>query len=53
MPLDAFMLYMKEMQPEVQAEGTLEESAFFDQILGRRWHGRTKEERDKYFERAE
>ena len=35
-PLNAFMLYMKEMRPQVQAECTLKESAAINQILGRR-----------------
>ena len=35
-PLNAFMLYMKEMRPRVQAECTLKESAAINQILGRR-----------------
>ena len=35
-PLNAFMLYMKEMRPIVQAECTLKESAAINQILGRR-----------------
>jgi len=51
-PLNAFMLYMKEMRPIVQAECTLKESAAINQILGRRWHGLTKEEQAKYYEKA-
>lgn len=35
-PLNAFMLYMKEMRPVVQAECTLKESAAINQLLGRR-----------------
>lgn len=48
-PLNAFMLYMKEMRAKVVAECTLKESAAINQILGRRvglsltgkrgWHG--------------
>jgi len=51
-PLNAFMLYMKEMRPVVQAECTLKESAAINQILGRRWHGLTREEQAKYYEKA-
>jgi len=51
-PLNAFMLYMKEMRPVVQAECTLKESAAINQILGRRWHGLTREEQSKYYEKA-
>eukprot|EP00092_Neocalanus_flemingeri_P008852 GFUD01009526.1.p1 GENE.GFUD01009526.1~~GFUD01009526.1.p1 ORF type:complete len:338 (-),score=56.96 GFUD01009526.1:1339-2352(-) len=51
-PLNAFMLYMKEMRPVVQAECTLKESAAINQILGRRWHGLSKEEQAKYYEMA-
>lgn len=43
-PLNAFMLYMKEMRAKVVAECTLKESAAINQILGRRvgdpFHGR-------------
>uniref|UniRef100_A0A3P9HGM8 Transcription factor 7 like 2 n=1 Tax=Oryzias latipes TaxID=8090 RepID=A0A3P9HGM8_ORYLA len=35
-PLNAFMLYMKEMRAKVVAECTLKESAAINQILGRR-----------------
>lgn len=35
-PLNAFMLYMKEMRAKVIAECTLKESAAINQILGRR-----------------
>ncbi|CAH2248850.1 jg7553 [Pararge aegeria aegeria] len=36
-PLNAFMLYMKEMRAKVVAECTLKESAAINQILGRRF----------------
>uniref|UniRef100_A0A3B4YBT6 Transcription factor 7 like 2 n=1 Tax=Seriola lalandi dorsalis TaxID=1841481 RepID=A0A3B4YBT6_SERLL len=49
-PLNAFMLYMKEMRAKVVAECTLKESAAINQILGRRvrswvffWHALSKE----------
>ena len=51
-PLNAFMLYMREMRPVVQAECTLKESAAINQILGRRWHGLSREEQAKYYEKA-
>ncbi|TRY63530.1 hypothetical protein TCAL_16625 [Tigriopus californicus] len=51
-PLNAFMLYMKEMRPVVQAECTLKESAAINQILGRRWHGLSRDEQAKYYEKA-
>lgn len=35
-PLNAFMLYMKEMRAKVVAECTLKESAAINQILGRK-----------------
>ena len=35
-PLNAFMLYMKEMRAQVVAECTLKESAAINQILGRK-----------------
>lgn len=40
-PLNAFMLYMKEMRAKVIAECTLKESAAINQILGRRVRGGT------------
>lgn len=51
-PLNAFMLYMKEMRPKVVAECTLKESAAINQILGRKWHALTREEQAKYYEAA-
>ncbi|XP_043925183.1 transcription factor 7 isoform X4 [Protopterus annectens] len=51
-PLNAFMLYMKEMRPKVIAECTLKESAAINQILGRRWHALSREEQAKYYELA-
>lgn len=51
-PLNAFMLYMKEMRPKVVAECTLKESAAINQILGRKWHALTREEQAKYYEQA-
>lgn len=41
-PLNAFMLYMKEMRAKVIAECTLKESAAINQILGRRVSDDTK-----------
>lgn len=40
-PLNAFMLYMKEMRPKIVAECTLKESAAINQILGRRVSNKT------------
>lgn len=51
-PLNAFMLYMKEMRSKVVAECTLKESAAINQILGRRWHELSREEQAKYYEKA-
>ncbi|XP_031621997.1 protein pangolin, isoforms A/H/I/S isoform X5 [Contarinia nasturtii] len=51
-PLNAFMLYMKEMRAKVVAECTLKESAAINQILGRRWHSLSREEQSKYYEKA-
>eukprot|EP00095_Tigriopus_kingsejongensis_P004326 snap_masked-scaffold228_size248166-processed-gene-1.20 protein:Tk04326 transcript:snap_masked-scaffold228_size248166-processed-gene-1.20-mRNA-1 annotation:"transcription factor 7 isoform x11" len=51
-PLNAFMLYMKEMRPKIVAECTLKESAAINQILGRRWHGLSRDEQAKYYELA-
>ncbi|CAG0919824.1 unnamed protein product [Notodromas monacha] len=51
-PLNAFMLYMKEMRAKVVAECTLKESAAINQILGRRWHALSREEQAKYYDMA-
>nr|AAO23663.1 T cell-specific transcription factor 1, isoform C [Xenopus laevis] len=51
-PLNAFMLYMKEMRANVIAECTLKESAAINQILGGRWHALSREEQSKYYELA-
>ncbi|KAJ8388625.1 hypothetical protein AAFF_G00131900 [Aldrovandia affinis] len=56
-PLNAFMLYMKEMRAKVVAECTLKESAAINQILGRRVSVATlafltREEQAKYYELA-
>uniref|UniRef100_V5GV07 dTCF n=1 Tax=Ixodes ricinus TaxID=34613 RepID=V5GV07_IXORI len=51
-PLNAFMLYMKEMRAKVVAECTLKESAAINQILGRRWHSLSRDEQSKYYEMA-
>lgn len=51
-PLNAFMLYMKEMRSKVVAECTLKESAAINQILGRKWHSLSREEQSKYYEMA-
>lgn len=46
-PLNAFMLYMKEMRAKVVAECTLKESAAINQILGRRVGGPSIEKNHK------
>ncbi|UYV67002.1 hypothetical protein LAZ67_4003628, partial [Cordylochernes scorpioides] len=51
-PLNAFMLYMKEQRAKVVAECTLKESAAINQILGRKWHGLSREEQSKYYDMA-
>ncbi|KAI4498095.1 hypothetical protein M0802_006919 [Mischocyttarus mexicanus] len=51
-PLNAFMLYMKEMRAKVVAECTLKESAAINQILGRRWHSLSRDEQARYYEAA-
>ncbi|CAG5136679.1 unnamed protein product, partial [Candidula unifasciata] len=51
-PLNAFMLFMKEMRPKVISECTLKESAAINQILGRRWHALDRSEQAKYYDMA-
>ncbi|XP_031561756.1 protein pangolin, isoforms A/H/I/S-like isoform X2 [Actinia tenebrosa] len=50
-PLNAFMLYMKDMRPKVVAECTLKESAAINQILGKK-HALERAEQAKYYEMA-
>ncbi|KAK4475300.1 hypothetical protein MN116_000621 [Schistosoma mekongi] len=51
-PLNAFMLFMKEMRSQVIAECTLKESAAINQILGRKWHALSSEAQAKYYKLA-
>ena len=51
-PLNAFMLYMKEMRAKVVAECTLKESAAINQILGRKWHSLSRDEQSVYYDKA-
>lgn len=51
-PLNAFMIFMKDMRKKVIDECTLKESAAINQILGRRWHALDRKEQAKYYEMA-
>lgn len=51
-PLNAFMLFMKDMRAQVIAECTLKESAAINQILGRKWHALSREAQAKYYNLA-
>ncbi|XP_013132629.1 transcription factor 7-like 2 isoform X3 [Oreochromis niloticus] len=52
-PLNAFMLYMKEMRHKVLQEGQERESAAINRILGRRWHALSHSEQSKYYDLAQ
>ncbi|XP_038586865.1 transcription factor 7-like 2 [Micropterus salmoides] len=52
-PLNAFMLYMKEMRHKVLQEGRERESAAINRILGHRWHALSHSEQSKYYKLAE
>ncbi|KAM7366654.1 hypothetical protein PAMP_016074 [Pampus punctatissimus] len=54
-PLNAFMLYMKEMRHKVLQEGREREreSAAINCILGRRWYALSRSEQSKYYELAQ
>ncbi|XP_030610071.1 transcription factor 7-like [Archocentrus centrarchus] len=52
-PLNAFMLYMKEMRHKVLQEGQERESAAINRILGRRWHALSRSEQSKYYDLAQ
>ncbi|XP_039996798.1 transcription factor 7-like isoform X4 [Xiphias gladius] len=52
-PLNAFMLYMKEMRHQVLQEGPERESAAINRILGRRWHALSHSEQSKYYDLAQ
>ncbi|OTF75075.1 hypothetical protein BLA29_002781 [Euroglyphus maynei] len=51
-PLNAFMIYMKEMRSKVIAESTLKESAAINQILGKKWQDLSRDEQEKYYDKA-
>ncbi|XP_034413595.1 transcription factor 7-like [Cyclopterus lumpus] len=52
-PLNAFMLYMKEMRHKVLQEGRERESAAINCILGRRWNALSRWEQSKYYDLAQ
>ncbi|XP_028998865.1 lymphoid enhancer-binding factor 1-like [Betta splendens] len=52
-PLNAFMLYMKEMRHKVLQEGRERESAAINRVLGRRWHALSHCEQSKYYDLAQ
>uniref|UniRef100_A0A8C4I3S2 HMG box domain-containing protein n=1 Tax=Dicentrarchus labrax TaxID=13489 RepID=A0A8C4I3S2_DICLA len=52
-PPNAFMLFMKEQRPNVEAEICSRGSAAVNTVLGRRWKSLTKEDQAKYYEQAE
>ncbi|XP_060951698.1 transcription factor 7-like isoform X2 [Limanda limanda] len=52
-PLNAFMLYMKEMRHKVLQEGRERESAAINRILGRRWNALSRSEQSKYYDLAQ
>ncbi|XP_008304350.1 transcription factor 7-like, partial [Stegastes partitus] len=52
-PLNAFMLYMKEMRQSVAQEGGQRESAAINRILGRRWNALPRSEQSKYYDLAQ
>ncbi|XP_062239596.1 transcription factor 7-like isoform X1 [Platichthys flesus] len=52
-PLNAFMLYMKEMRHTVLQEGRERESAAINRILGRRWNALSRSEQSKYYDLAQ
>ncbi|KAK9525147.1 hypothetical protein VZT92_017475 [Zoarces viviparus] len=52
-PLNAFMLFMKEMRHKVLEEGRERESAAINRILGRRWNALSRSEQSKYYDLAQ
>ncbi|KAK5618344.1 hypothetical protein CRENBAI_019415 [Crenichthys baileyi] len=52
-PLNAFMLYMKEMRHQVLQEGREKESSAINRILGRKWHALSRSEQSKYYDLAQ
>lgn len=47
------MLFMQEKRADVVKESSLKESAAINQILGKMWHGLSKDEQQKYYEKAQ
>ncbi|XP_013884514.1 transcription factor 7 isoform X2 [Austrofundulus limnaeus] len=52
-PLNAFMLFMKEMRHKVQQEGQERESSAINRILGQQWQALSRSEQSKYYELAQ
>ncbi|KAL7396628.1 hypothetical protein ABVT39_008953 [Epinephelus coioides] len=52
MPLNAFMLFLKEKRLKLAAELAMTESAVVNAVLGHRWRTLSKEEKAKYYEAA-
>ncbi|KAE8291130.1 Lymphoid enhancer-binding factor 1 [Larimichthys crocea] len=52
-PPNAFMIYMKEQRPFVEAELNTRGTAAVNTVLGQRWKSLTKEEQAKYYEQAQ
>uniref|UniRef100_A0A7N9B095 HMG box domain-containing protein n=1 Tax=Mastacembelus armatus TaxID=205130 RepID=A0A7N9B095_9TELE len=52
-PLNAFMLFMKEMRHQVLQEGRERESAAINRILGRRWQALSQSEQSRYYDLAQ
>ncbi|KII70373.1 Protein pangolin, isoforms A/H/I/S [Thelohanellus kitauei] len=51
-PLNAFMLYMREVRSEVLKEVPHKDSTLINTIIGERWQKLTEEEKVVYFEKA-
>lgn len=48
-PLNAFMLYMKEIRPKLIQETNTKDSIAINKLIGKMWQSLPKEEQEKYF----
>uniref|UniRef100_A0A3Q0S294 HMG box domain-containing protein n=1 Tax=Amphilophus citrinellus TaxID=61819 RepID=A0A3Q0S294_AMPCI len=52
-PPNAFMLFLKEQRPKVQAEMNINGSAAVNAVVGERWKSLSKQEQAKYYHQAD
>lgn len=51
-PLNAFMLYMKDIRPKLIKETNTKDSIAINKLIGKMWQSLSKDDQAKYFEMA-